>query len=165
MRKWYVVTTKSREEPKALINLKQQGFNTYLPQYKKIRRHARRVDTLLAPLFPKYLFVEFDLDVNNWSVINSTIGVSALIKFGSLPTPISTELVHDIRDRENSEGIISLNKHLKIKSGDKIQVIAGAFSNHSGIFECQNDDERIVILLNLMGRSVRVRLSSASISA
>jgi transcriptional antiterminator RfaH len=165
MKQWYVVTTKAREETKALFNLKRQGFNTYLPQYKKLRRHARRTDTVLAPLFPKYLFVEFDLDMHNWSCINSTIGVSKLIKFGSMPTAVPSGLVSEIRTREDAEGMVSLNRYLKIKQGDEVTILTGAFSDHSGIFESQGDDERIVILLNLMGRNVRVRLSSSAISA
>jgi len=165
MKQWYVVNTKAREESRAHFNLKRQGFNAYLPQYKKTRRHARRTDTVLAPLFPKYLFVEFDLDMENWSCINSTIGVSKLIKFGSLPTPIPTELVHEIQAREDAEGSVSLNRYLKIQKGDQVTIITGAFSDHSGIFECQDDDARIVILLNLMGRDVRVRLPSSAISA
>ena len=165
MKQWYVVNTKAREESKALFNLKRQGFNAYLPQYKKTRRHARRTDTVLAPLFPKYLFVEFDLDMENWSCINSTIGVSNLIKFGALPTPLPAQLINEIRAREDAEGIVSINQYLKIKQGEKVTVISGAFNNHTGIFECQDDDKRIVILLNLMGRDVRVRLPSSAISA
>ena len=165
MKQWYVVNTKAREETKALFNLKRQGFNAYLPQYKKTRRHARRTDTVLAPLFPKYLFVEFDLDMENWSCINSTIGVSHLIKFGAMPTPVPSKLVAEIHAREDAEGMVSLNRYLKIKHGDEVTIITGAFSDHTGIFECQNDDERIVILLNLMGRDVRVRIPSSAISA
>ena len=165
MKQWYVVRTKSCEESKAFFNLKRQGFNTYLPKYKKTRRHARRTETVLAPLFPNYLFVEFDLDTENWSCINSTIGVSKLIRFSSMPTPIPSKVVSEIQAREDTEGMVSLNRYLKIKQGDEVTIIAGAFSDRSGIFECQNDDERICILLNLMGRNVRVRLSSSAISA
>jgi transcriptional antiterminator RfaH len=165
MKRWYVVNTKSREETKALFNLKRQGFNAYLPQYRKTRRHARRTDTVLAPLFPKYLFVEFDLDMEKWSCINSTLGVNSLIKFGALPSAVPTDLIDDIKAREDDTGMVSLNRQLKIKHGDRVTVITGAFSDHTGIFECQNDDERIIILLNLLGRDVRVRLPSSAISA
>jgi transcriptional antiterminator RfaH len=165
MKKWYVVTTKAREETKALFNLRRQGFNAYLPQQKKTRRHARRTDIVLAPLFPKYLFVEFDLDMKNWSCINSTLGVSKLIKFGTTPTPLPTEVIDEIQAREDSKGMVTLNRDLDIKQGDKVTVINGAFNNHVGIFECQNDDARIVILLNLLGRDVRARLPSSAISA
>ena len=164
MKQWYVVNTKAREEPKASFNLKRQGFNAYLPQYKKTRRHARRIDTVLAPLFPKYLFVEFDLDLERWSSINSTTGVKKLIMFGSLPATLPSELVEEIRTREDVEGVVSLNQYLKIKQGDQVTINSGAFSEHSGIFECQDDDKRIIILLKLMGRDVRVRLASSALS-
>ena len=165
MKEWYVVNTKTREESKASSNLKQQGFNTYLPRYKKTRRHARRIDTVLAPVFPKYLFVEFDMDNQNWSAINSTIGVVKLIQFGSVPTAVSGKLIHEIKVREDTEGLVLLNKCLKIKPGDQVNIVSGAFTEHSGIFECHHDDERVVILLNLMGRNVRVHLPSFAINA
>ena len=165
MKQWYVVNTKAREETKAFFNLKRQGFNTYLPQYKKMRRHARKTDIVLTPLFPKYLFVEFNLDMENWSCINSTIGVSKLIRFGSVPTPVRTALVNEIKIREGSDGTVSLNRCLAIKKGDEVTINTGAFSEHRGVFECQDDDARIVILLDLMGRDVRVRLPSSAISA
>lgn len=164
MKQWYVVNTKAREEPKASFNLKRQGFNSYLPQYKKTRRHARRIDTVLAPLFPKYLFIEFDLDLESWSSINSTAGVKKLIMFGSLPATLPSELVEEIRTREDVEGVVSLNQYLKIKQGDQVTINSGAFSEHRGIFECQDDDKRSIILLKLMGRDVRVRLASSAIS-
>jgi transcriptional antiterminator RfaH len=165
MKQWYVVNTKGREEAKALFNLKRQNFNAYLPRYKKTRRHARRTDTVSAPLFPNYLFVEFDLDMENWSCINSTVGVKKLIKFGLMPAPLPTELVHEIRSREDTDGMVSLNKYLNIKPGEKVSIISGVFNDYTGIFECQDDSARIVILLNLMGREVRVRLPSSAISA
>ena len=164
MKQWYVVNTKAREEPKASFNLKRQGFNAYLPQYKKTWRRARRIDSVLAPLFPKYLFVEFDLDLERWSSINSTTGVKKLIMFGSLPATLPSELVEEIRTREDVEGVVSLNQYLKIKQGDQVTINSGAFSEHSGIFECQDDDKRIIILLKLMGRDVRVRLASSALS-
>jgi transcriptional antiterminator RfaH len=165
MKQWFVVNTKTHEETKAMTNLNQQGFNTYLPRYKKSRRHARRTDTVMAPLFPKYLFVEFDLSMENWSRINSTFGVSKLIKFGSTPTPLPQKLINEIRTREDTEGMVSINRFLNIKKGDEITITNGAFNDHRGIFECQNDDARVIILLNLMGRNVRVRIPSSAISA
>ena len=103
--------------------------------------------------------------MENWSRINSTLGVSRLIQFGMMPTPLPTELINEIRAREDPEGIVTLNQNLGIKQGDKVSVINGAFNDQVGIFECQNEDARIVILLNLLGRDVRVRLPSSAISA
>ena len=46
----------------------------------------------------------------------------------------------------------SLNRYLKVKQGDEVTIITGAFSDHRGIFECQDDDARIVILLEFNGK-------------
>ena len=165
MNRWYVVNTKSREESKAFFNLSRQGFNAYLPKYKKTSRHARKTNVVLAPLFPKYLFVEFDMDMKNWSCINSTLGVKELIKFGPVPTPVPLGLIDDIRAKEDKQGAVLLNRRLEFKKGDQITIVSGALSNHIGIFESQNDEARVIILMNLLGRGVRVQLPSSSISA
>ncbi len=60
MKRWYVVHTHTRGERLAMVNLRRQGLDTYLPQYLKRRRHARRTEWIPAPLFPRYLFVAMD---------------------------------------------------------------------------------------------------------
>ena len=57
--KWFVVHCYPNKESIAELNLQNQGFDTYIPRYKKLRRHARRVDTVFAPLFPRYFFVNY----------------------------------------------------------------------------------------------------------
>ena len=61
--RWYVVQTQANAEHKAVAHLGRQGFTTYLPRYLKRRRHARRVDIVPRPLFPRYLFVSIDVGV------------------------------------------------------------------------------------------------------
>jgi transcriptional antiterminator RfaH len=52
---WYVVHTQVQGEDRADLNLRRQGFVTYLPRYLRARRHARRTETVARPLFPRYL--------------------------------------------------------------------------------------------------------------
>ena len=77
--RWYVAHTQPHAENKAAVHLGRQGFVTYLPRYLKRRRHARRVDVVSAPLFPRYLFVQIDTAVQRWRSIYSTFGVSQLV--------------------------------------------------------------------------------------
>ena len=58
---WYAVHTHVNKEVISEKNLIRQNFITYLPKYKKIIRHARKISTVVRPLFPKYLFVKMDL--------------------------------------------------------------------------------------------------------
>ncbi|HQF30164.1 MAG TPA: transcription termination/antitermination NusG family protein, partial [Hyphomicrobiales bacterium] len=60
---WYVVSTQPHQEARAESNLVRQGFETWLPRFARERRHARKVDTVLVALFPGYLFVRLDPDV------------------------------------------------------------------------------------------------------
>jgi len=59
--RWYVAQTQPQAEFRAVANLERQGFETYLPRYLKRRRHARRIETIKAPLFPRYVFVRVDI--------------------------------------------------------------------------------------------------------
>src|SRR6202012_3630755 len=60
--RWFLVQTLTRMEPQARMQLHRQGFRTYLPQYVRTIRHARRLRTVLAPLFPGYIFTILDLE-------------------------------------------------------------------------------------------------------
>jgi hypothetical protein len=93
--RWHVVKTHPRAETKAAEHLRRQGFGTYLPRYLKHRRHARRVETVPAPLFPCYLFVAVDIAVQRWRSIQSSIGVLHLVCSGNAPAvlPMMSSLV------------------------------------------------------------------------
>jgi transcriptional antiterminator RfaH len=77
--RWYVAQTHPHAEVKAGLHLTRQGFDIYLPRYLKKGRHARRVETVAAPLYPGYVFVAIDCGVQRWRSIQSTIGVSRLV--------------------------------------------------------------------------------------
>jgi len=161
---WYVVQTQANAENKAVAHLMRQGFATYLPRYLKRRRHARRVDVVAAPLFPRYLFVEVDMALQRWRSIYSTVGVSRLVCNGEFPAPVPEKVMTLLRSRENASGLIQLEQP-KFKPGDKVRVLEGAFYDCLGIYGGMSDRERVEILLDLLGRKVRVSLDAEAIVA
>ena len=112
---WYVVQTQANAENKALAHLTRQGFATYLPRYLKRRRHARRVDVVAAPLFPRYLFVEIDMAVQRWRSIYSTVGVSRLVCNGEFPTSVPERVVDLLKKREDASGFIRLRSSAEVQ--------------------------------------------------
>jgi transcriptional antiterminator RfaH len=164
MTRWYVARTHALGEEKAFLNLLKQGFQPYLPRYLKRRRHARRTDWIKAPLFPRYLFVKFDIATTRWRTISSTFGIDRLICSLERPVPVPEGVVDDIKSHENASGLISLAQCLSLSRGDRVQIESGAFSDMSGFFECATDDERVVVLLELLGRQVRVRVPAAALA-
>src|SRR6202007_1436909 len=102
------VQTQVHAETKAATHLARQGYPIYLPRYLKRRRHARRIDTVAAPLFPRYLFVSIDRAVQRWRSIQSTIGVSRLVCNGDDPAAIADGLIDGLKRREDEHGFIGL---------------------------------------------------------
>ena len=161
--RWYVVHTQPHHEVRADVNLRRQGFATYLPRYLRTRRHARRTDTVARPLFPRYLFVTLDLARDRWRAIQSTFGVANLVQAGDEPLTVPSGVVEDIRLREDSDGFVALGLAPGIGPGSRIRLIDGIFEDARGVLERVADDRRVAILLELLGREVRVFVPAASV--
>jgi transcriptional antiterminator RfaH len=163
--RWYVVQTQVNGEAKAAQNLLHQGYEIYLPRYLKRRRHARKVDFTAKPLFPRYMFVAIDMATQRWRSIQSTFGVSRLVCNGDDPAPLPEGVVHALRAREDDKGFIRLDKRPAFAPGDKVRVLAGAFMDSAGLFNGLADHDRVSILLDMLGRKVRVLLDADMVTA
>ncbi len=165
MEHWYVVHTQPRGESLAVTNLNNQGLETYLPRHLKRRRHARRTEWVPAPLFPNYLFVRFDIDRTRWRSIHSTFGVRYLVCNGELPAPVPHGIVEDIQSCEDDAGVVVVSKKAPFDKGALVQIMTGALCDQVGLFDCATDNERVFILLDLLGRNVRVRVPLETVSS
>lgn len=163
--RWYVAQTHPHAETKASLHLRRQGFDVYLPRYLKQRRHARRVEKIAAPLFPSYLFVTIDMATQRWLSIDSTFGVTRLVRVGDRPASLPRSVIDALKGREDSNGIIQLDRRPRFLPGDKIRVASGAFCDCYGLYEGMTARERVAILLDLLGRKVRVVLDTEIIEA
>jgi transcriptional antiterminator RfaH len=157
---WYVVQTQVNAEAKAARNLVRQGFEIYLPRYLKRRSHARKAEKIAAPLFPRYLFVRIDMATQRWRSIQSTFGVSHLVCNGPDPAPVAQQILGALKAREDANGYVKLDQRPKFALGEKVRVLAGAFAENMGLFDGQADRDRIAILLDLLGRKVRVSIEA-----
>lgn len=164
-RHWHVVQTHPHAEQKAAAHLMRQGYAIYLPRYLKRRRHARRVETVPAPLFPRYLFVTIDRMTQHWRSIRSTVGVTHLVCHGEDPAWVPDHVISDLRGREDERGFVRLDQRPRFALGDKVRVVDGVFDACLGLFDGMADRERVAILLDLLGRKVRVVLEADAIAA
>jgi transcriptional antiterminator RfaH len=158
MKRWYAVHTQPKGEMKALENLKRQDFDAFLPLYSKKRRHARKTDYVASPLFPRYLFVHMDTEASRWRSIRSTYGVLHLVCQGDCPAPLPEGVVEGIKARQNESGLVEMTLELPFKPGEKVEVLDGPLKELTGIFQSISDDQRVIVLLEMLGRPVRVRL-------
>ncbi len=165
MKRWFVINTHVQGENKTIFHLQRQGFDVYLPRFLKKRSHARKVDWVPAPMFPRYLFVSLDPELNQWRSIRSTVGVYKLICQGDQPTPVPVGIVEQIQGCENEQGLVTLGLGTQFRRGDKVRVMDGPMVEQVGVFDCTDDQQRVYVLLDLMGRQVKVRVGQDAVAA
>jgi transcriptional antiterminator RfaH len=163
--RWHVVQTQVNSEAKAAQNLQRQGYDVYLPRYLKRRRHARKVDLVARPFFPRYIFVEINIATQRWRPIQSTFGVSRLVCNGDEPAAVPRGVVGALKAREDDKGFVRMNAGPAFAPGDRVRVLAGAFMDCAGLFNGLADQDRVSILLEMLGRKVRVLLDVDLIAA
>jgi transcriptional antiterminator RfaH len=156
MRRWYVARTKGRSETRAEACLRRRGFEVYLPKYGKRRRHARRTDVVPSPLFPGYLFLRMDLSNSRWHAVNSTVGVQSLLCHGRRPAAVPQGVVEELRAQETGDGLVPLRSLMVLEQGERLRIVDGPLTDRVGIYEKMTGGERVVLLLQLLGREVRV---------
>jgi len=142
MKNWYLIKTKPRQENIAKQNLENQGYVTFCP--------ITNINNRFVAFFPGYLFLQLNKKTQKWSPINSTKGVSHFVKFGLNFAKVPNSVIDFIKTNQHitSDKLKDLNK---FKPGDKVQISDGAFKNYLAIFKCYKSDERIILLMNLLG--------------
>jgi len=118
----------------------------------------------LRPLFPAYLFVRFDPARTRWRSINGTVGVRYVLTDGERPRCVSDRTIEEIVAREDETGAVTLNGPSLVQ-GQEVRLIDGPMADVCGIFEEAHDSKRVLLLLTLLGRSVRVIVPANAVAA
>ncbi len=159
---WYLVYTKPRQEEVAGTNLARQGFETYLPRMRQRRVRMHRRVLVVEPMFPRYLFIRLDAHQDNWAPIRSTLGVTSLVRFGPHPTPVPEDLISTLRANEDEQGIQDLPV-AEFKQGQALRIADGALAGYEGIFLARSGKDRVVVLLDVMGKQARVAVDQDAV--
>lgn len=154
MKKWYLIKTKPKQEKIAIINLENQDYRVYCP-------HAI-INKKTEVLFPGYLFIQLDENVQNWHTVRSTKGVNNFVRFGLNYPKIADSIIEFIKSNEKStsDKIKNLND---FKPGDHVQITEGVFKNCMAIFQSFKSNDRVILLLNLLGQQQRINIKKKSL--
>ena len=155
---WFAVNIRPQCERIAVVNLERQGFRSFLPVCLKTVRHARQFRTVVAPLFPGYLFVDLDLTRDRWRSVNSTYGVTGLVMGWDQPVRVPPGIVEALVALSAEKGVVRLDRGLRL--GQRVKLLAGPFADLIGTLERLDDQGRVRVLLGMMGTYVPVALTS-----
>lgn len=159
---WYLVYAKPRQEATAQTHLQRQGYETYLPLVRRnVKRQGCRV-VRIGPMFPRYLFIHLDNQSDNWGPIRSTVGVASLVRFGQLPARVPSGMVTMLRQREDDQGILTLPME-EYQTGARVRITDGSFAGYEGVFLAKTGRDRVVLLLEILGKHTRTLVESESI--
>ena len=108
------------------------------------------------PLFPNYLFVEFDPERIHTTTISATRGVSHFVRFGSQPAVIPQQVIDDLALRPTQR----MTDPQTPQSGDMVVITEGVFSGLQAIYTEPDGEARSMLLLNLLNKQVAQSLDN-----
>lgn len=159
---WYVVFTKPRQEAKAEVQLRRQGFEIYCPAYPRIKPGASEVST--EPMFPRYLFLRPGRPDQSLAAVRSTLGVSNLVRFGLEPARVKADVVeriHALETRQLAEPMSALYPH---QPGDQVRIETGPLAGLEGVVESVAE-KRVMVLMRFLGRESAVGVAPEQLCA
>lgn len=144
--RWYLLQCKASQEARAQEHLIRQGFDTFLPQIECEKVRRGKLCALVEPLFPGYLFIQLDMERDNWQPVRSTRGVLRIVGFNGVPLPVPAGLVEELQVGRNGNDAPSV----LFKPGDRVRLTSGPFKELDAVFCAYDGESRAIILLNIM---------------
>ena len=159
---WYVIQSKPRKESQVSAYLKSQGLEVFYPTLK-VQPVNPRASTI-RPLFPRYLFVQADLDEVGMSALQWVPGAIGLVEFDGVAAPIHDAVVKAIRRRVQEIREVGGLTFDGLEQGDRVLITDGPLKGYEAIFDLRlSGSERVQVLLEMLGRQMRVTVNANAI--
>jgi transcription antitermination factor NusG len=154
---WFAVRVRTRAECTVSEFLKARGIETLCPTYPDRRRYSDRIKTVEAALFPGYLFC--NIDRFDRLPVLSAPGVDYIVGFGREPYPVDLSEIQAVKAVIRS-GLLA-KPHPFLKVGQRVRVDSGPLVNLEGIFLATKSENRLVLSISMLQRSISAELDSA----
>jgi transcriptional antiterminator RfaH len=146
---WFAIQVKPRRETFAAKNLERLGVEVLLPRitFERLIRGAAQSGT--RPLFPGYFFSRFCPEAS-FEAVKATRGVSRVVNSGRIPIPVPEEVIRDIQDRIEEDGLIRIRPQV-LAPGIRVTIQSGPFEGMMARVERELDDhKRVAIFLETL---------------
>ncbi len=159
-KKWFALYTKPRHEFKAEIQLSTCDIEFFLPTIVRVKQWSDRKKKVKEPLFSGYIFVygnERDrlIALEQYAIVRS-------IFFEGRPAIVPDWQIENLKKMLEKGEDITVTEQLAI--GTSVKIISGPFKDVEGIvLESANNEKKLAITIDLLRRSVIVRIPKDSI--
>jgi transcription antitermination factor NusG len=159
-RSWFALQVRSRWEGSTAELLSGKGYKTLSPTYKSKKPWSGRLREVSAPLFPGYLFCQFD--VQKRLPILVTPGVIAVVSRGRTPIPVDDTEIASIQTIVSSGLPAKPWPYLEV--GQRVRIEKDALAGLEGILTHFKGNHRIVVSVSLLHRSVALEIDGSSVT-
>jgi transcription antitermination factor NusG len=159
--RWFALQVRTRWENSTAVLLSGKGYRTLLPTYQTKRQWGQRVKQVDAPLFPGYVFCQFD--AQNRLPIVITPGVIAVVGRGRVPLPVDDTEIAAIQTVVSSGFQAEPWPYLEV--GQRVRIESDALEGLEGILINFKGNDRIVVSVSLLRRSVALEIDRCCVKA
>jgi transcription antitermination factor NusG len=134
--------------------LRGKGYQEFFPLYCSRRRWSDRIKKVELPLFPGYLFCQFD--ESDRLPILTTPGVIGIVGAGKIPIPVDDDEIEAIRAILRSG--LAAQPWPSLRVGSKVYIERGPLAGLEGIITNTDKVYRLIVSVSLLQRSVAVEI-------
>jgi transcriptional antiterminator RfaH len=154
---WYAISTKPHQERQAELHIKQWDIECFLPLLKANKIIRRTHKTVIEPLFPGYLFAQFELE-RHYRAVSYAAGVRKVVEFGSGPVELDAAMIDAIKERLNDGYVMPQSERFKM--GQIVHIKGGPLTGLEAVFVREmKDRDRALLLLNRLGLTAKLNMS------
>jgi transcription antitermination factor NusG len=161
--KWYAVQTRSRHEKMVARQLEGQGFATFLPVTTQMRQWSDRRKMVEMPLFPGYTFLRMTYQPEQRLRVLNTDGIVGFVGVQGRGTAIPDRQIEHIQNLLMAQ--VPFESHPFLKVGQRVRICSGSLNGTEGILVGQESDRMLVISVELIQRSVSIRVQGYEVEA
>ena len=158
---WIVAKIKPNQDNLAISNLERQNFSIFQPKIRTISKLNNKFKDILKPIFPGYIFIAINLEEKNWHKINNTRGICNIIAFGNEIPLIHYKLIEELKHRFSLDNILKAADPFEV--GMNTEITIGPFAQLIGKIDEIDTDQRIWILLDILGNQTRVSINKLNL--
>lgn len=158
---WFAVQTRPRHEKKVSAELHEKGVSAFLPLVSRTRQWSDRSRVVEMPLFPQYVFVRIAQTLQIRVLVLRTNGVTNFVGTRGIGVPIPDEQIERVQTVV-ARGIPA-TPHAFLNLGKRIRIRGGALDGLQGILTAVNGDQTLVVSVELIRRSLAIRIAGFSI--
>lgn len=161
---WFLAYTRPRLEAVALQNLQQQGFDAYLPFYKRLKKSDAGMEAIFEPMFPRYVFFRTSPQAQSISPVRSTRGVAHVVSFGHEIATLRSHTLDAIRQLEKERNSADIPDLSPLHPGQVVRFCNPALNGFEGLVKSVSS-RRVTVLLELMGRQQVISVDHQQLEA